>query len=84
MHISHKSCDIFRREYHEVRDHHQDGALQGLRHLRGVLPKSVLAVSELGKIQVVNGDACIGCGQCELRCPDYAIFVDRVKEEAAQ
>ena len=35
-------------------------------------PKSVLAVSELGKIQ------------CELRCPDYAIFVDRVKEEAAQ
>ena len=47
-------------------------------------PKSVLAVSELGKIQVVNGDACIGCGQCELRCPDYAIFVDRVKEEAAQ
>ena len=40
-------------------------------------PKSVLAVSELGKIQVVNGDACIGCGQCELRCPDYAIFVDK-------
>ena len=27
-----------------------------------------------------NADACIGCGQCELRCPDYAIFVD--KEEA--
>ena len=47
-------------------------------------PKSVLAVSELGKIQVVNKEACIGCGQCELRCSDYAIFVDRVKEEAAQ
>ena len=45
-------------------------------------PKSVLAVSELGTIQVVNKDACLG--QCELRCPDYAIFVDRVKEEAAQ
>ena len=45
-------------------------------------PKSVLAVSELGKIQVVNKEACIGCGQCELRCPDYAIFVDRVKEAA--
>ena len=44
--------------------------------------KSVLAVSELGKIQVVNKEACIGCGQCELRCPDYAIFVDRVKEAA--
>lgn len=37
-------------------------------------PKSVLAVSELGKIQVVNKEACIGCGQCELRCPDYAIL----------
>ena len=45
-------------------------------------PKSVLAVSELGKIQVVNKEACIGCGQSELRCPDYAIFVDRVKEAA--
>ena len=45
-------------------------------------PKSVLAVSELGKIQVVNKEACIGCGQGELRCPDYAIFVDRVKEAA--
>jgi ferredoxin len=33
--------------------------------------------SELGKVQVVNGEACIACGQCELRCPDYAIFVDR-------
>ncbi len=45
-------------------------------------PKSVLAVSELGKIQVVNKEACIGCGQCDLPSPDYAIFVDRVKEAA--
>ena len=28
-------------------------------------------------LQVVNGEACIACGQCELRCPDYAIFVDK-------
>ena len=35
---------------------------------------------ELGKVQVANGDACIACGQCELRCPDYAIFVDRGAE----
>lgn len=40
-------------------------------------PKKVLAVSELGKITIVNPDDCIGCGQCELRCPDYAIFVDK-------
>jgi len=44
-------------------------------------PKGVLEVSELGKIQVVNGEACIACGQCELRCPDYAIFVDKPDEK---
>ena len=22
-------------------------------------------------------DLCIKCGQCEMRCPDYAIFVDK-------
>lgn len=43
-------------------------------------PKGVLAVSELGKIQVMKGEDCIGCGQCELRCPDYAIFVDRLAD----
>ena len=30
-------------------------------------PKQVLALDELGKVQVANGDACIACGQCELR-----------------
>ena len=45
-------------------------------------PKQVLALDELGKIQIVKGEACIACGQCELRCPDYAIFVDR--KEAAK
>ena len=40
-------------------------------------PRKVLAVSELGKIQARNPDACIACGQCEMRCPDYAIFVDK-------
>lgn len=43
--------------------------------------KQVLALDELGKVQVVNGDSCIACGQCELRCPDYAIFVDRRAEK---
>ena len=40
-------------------------------------PKQVLAVSELGKVLVRHLDECIACGQCELRCPDYAIFVDK-------
>lgn len=44
-------------------------------------PKQVLALDELGKVQVVNGGGCIACGQCELRCPDYAIFADRGTEK---
>ena len=33
-------------------------------------PKEVLAIDELGKVKVVQGDACIACGQCEMRCPE--------------
>lgn len=40
-------------------------------------PKQVLAVSEIEKIEAVNEEACIKCGQCEMRCPDYAIFVEK-------
>lgn len=40
-------------------------------------PKKVLALDEVGKIKVVNPDACIKCKQCEMRCPDYAIFVEK-------
>ena len=37
-------------------------------------PKNVLDLDE-GKINIKDIDACIKCGQCELRCPDYAIFL---------
>lgn len=38
-------------------------------------PKAVFQ-QEPGKVpQVVNAQDCIGCMQCELRCPDYAIEV---------
>lgn len=40
-------------------------------------PKKVLRISELEKVEVVNEEACIKCGQCEMRCPDYAIFVEK-------
>lgn len=40
-------------------------------------PKQVLEVSLLGKITPVRPDDCIACGQCEMRCPDFAIFVER-------
>lgn len=28
-----------------------------------------------GKVAVKEGAACSLCGQCELRCPDYAIYI---------
>ncbi|MDU4959595.1 MAG: 4Fe-4S binding protein [Sporomusaceae bacterium] len=40
-------------------------------------PKQVLAVNELEKVEVINAKACIQCRQCEMRCPDYAIFVHK-------
>ncbi|WP_110954713.1 4Fe-4S binding protein [Anaerosinus massiliensis] len=40
-------------------------------------PKEVLQLDTLGKVQVIRAEACIACGQCELRCPDYAIYVDK-------
>ena len=40
-------------------------------------PKKVLEVSLLGKITPVRPEDCIACGQCEMRCPDFAIFVER-------
>lgn len=40
-------------------------------------PKKVLELSEIEKIEAVHEENCIKCGQCELRCPDYAIFVEK-------
>ncbi|CAB1247053.1 4Fe-4S binding protein [Clostridium sp. WLY-B-L2] len=37
-------------------------------------PKSVLILKN-GKVSIADEDKCIKCGLCELRCPDYAIFL---------
>lgn len=42
-------------------------------------PKKVLALDEVGKVIAKEPENCIECGQCELRCPDYAIQVDKEK-----
>ena len=51
-----------------------------------VCPSGSLAMrndpkSTLGAIAVViNADSCIGCGECELCCPDFAVCVADRKE----
>ena len=42
-------------------------------------PKKVLEVTEVGKCAIIKDKEkdCIQCGQCEMRCPDYAIFVEK-------
>lgn len=37
-------------------------------------PKNVLELKD-GKINIKDIESCIQCGQCELRCPDYAIWL---------
>ena len=39
-------------------------------------PTQVLGM-EMFKVKVVDIDKCTACGACELRCPDYAIFIDK-------
>ena len=47
----------------------------------GVLSMQQEPTSTLGAmISVVVPDACIGCQECELTCPDFAIYVAERKE----
>ncbi len=47
----------------------------------GVLSMQQEATSVLGAmISVVTPEACIGCQECELSCPDFAIYVAGRKE----
>lgn len=42
-------------------------------------PKNCLAL-EKGKVIVIDAAACTGCGLCELRCPDFAIWIGEIEE----
>jgi len=47
----------------------------------GVLSMQQEPTSTLGAmISVISPDACIGCNECELTCPDFAIYVAEKKE----
>ncbi|MBD3809956.1 MAG: 4Fe-4S binding protein [Sulfuricurvum sp.] len=42
----------------------------------GVLAMRLEPTSTLGAmIEIVAAEACIGCNDCELNCPDFAIYV---------
>ncbi|HOE56080.1 MAG TPA: 4Fe-4S binding protein [Bacillota bacterium] len=43
-------------------------------------PVKVLAL-ENDKVVMTDVDKCTQCGMCELRCPDYAIYLGRKKNE---
>ena len=51
-----------------------------------VCPSGTLAMrpephSTLGSmVSIINLDSCIGCNDCELSCPDFAIYVADKKE----
>ena len=40
-------------------------------------PKKVLIINEIEKVQIDKPEECIYCKQCELRCPDFAIFAQK-------
>ena len=47
----------------------------------GVLAMRLEPTSTLGAmIEIVAAEACIGCNDCELNCPDFAIFVSDKSE----
>ncbi len=43
-------------------------------------PKRVFEYAENGKARAARPQDCIGCGQCELRCPDFAIRVGKERQ----
>ena len=42
-------------------------------------PKKALGLDKNGKAIVKQEKECIGCGNCEIRCPDFAITVEGEK-----
>ena len=39
-------------------------------------PTKVFVTTPEGKAQVVNADACTGCLNCEMHCPDFCVEVE--------
>jgi len=48
-----------------------------------VCPKKVLALDDRQKARVRAAEQCIGCLNCEIYCPDFAIEVEELEEAMA-
>lgn len=44
-------------------------------------PKDILSIGDDLKVHVVNLTDCIVCQLCEWHCPDFAIFIEKKKQE---
>lgn len=49
----------------------------------GFCPKKVLELQKQ-KVTLTNEPGCILCGMCELRCPDYAIYLEPLNNEGEE
>jgi len=46
-------------------------------------PKEALEIMN-EKVRLKEDNNCVLCGNCELRCPDYAIFIEDLEGEREQ
>jgi 2-oxoglutarate ferredoxin oxidoreductase subunit delta len=46
-------------------------------------PMKVLGLVE-GKVQMLLPEGCVKCRQCEMRCPDYAIWLEKAAENEGE
>lgn len=58
--------------------HVQEAWCKGCGICVGFCRKQVLSIAVNGKLSVDHPENCVGCGQCQLRCPDFAIEVEEI------
>ncbi len=57
----------------------EDAWCKGCGICAAFCPKNVLEIRN-EKVSLKDEEACVFCVQCELRCPDYAIYLVNMEE----